>query len=74
MPAFETKFLEKVNYPKKCPKCGQTNWKFSFSPFIWKGKEGVVEERICGNCGFKPALNKFLKSKKVKEQNKAHNI
>jgi C4-type Zn-finger protein len=74
MTAIITKFLEKIKNTKKCPKCSKIAWKYTFSPFIWHGKEGVVETRICGNCGFKPPRSRFLKGKEIKEKNKAHNI
>ncbi|GAF94684.1 unnamed protein product [marine sediment metagenome] len=48
---------------KPCSKCGKFNWKYCYSPYYQKGKKGVIEARICGNCGYKDGDGHFISDK-----------
>jgi transcription elongation factor Elf1 len=52
-----------------CPNCHKLNWKYCFAPFILKGKKGMLEARVCGNCGFKDPKAHFISTDMKLDEN-----
>ena len=57
-----------------CSKCGILNWKYSYAPYIKKGKKCVLEARICGNCGYKDTNAHLILDKNKLNANLNFNI
>ena len=46
-----------------CPYCNKLNWKYCYAPSVQNNKKGVIEARVCGNCGLKDGKGYFISDK-----------